>query len=111
FHLLELMDVDYEVDVDELNDGGAQVQKRDEWTQFILKQTEDVTERITRARASGSCKIPDAGSVRFARPMADSHTVTAEADALERDQRPDASRSHAGAGSRLRACGRARRGQ
>jgi biotin carboxylase len=49
FHLLEFMDVDYEIDVDELNDRWAQVQNLDEWTQFILKQTEDVTERITRA--------------------------------------------------------------
>ena len=44
FHLLEFMDVDYEIDVDELNERWAQVQNLDEWTQFILKQTEDVTE-------------------------------------------------------------------
>jgi hypothetical protein len=72
FHLLEFMDVDYEIDVDELNERWAQVQNLDEWTQFILKQTEDVTERITRApgggggggggprppRASGRCPTP-----------------------------------------------------
>ena len=52
FHLLEFMDVDYEIDVDELNDRWAQVQNLDEWTQFILKQTEDVTERITPARSA-----------------------------------------------------------
>src|SRR2546429_372481 len=62
FHLLEFMDVDYEIDVDELNERWAQVQNLDEWTQFILKQTEDVTERITRAPRPGIWRKPDAGA-------------------------------------------------
>ena len=32
FHLLEFMDVDYEIDVDELNDRWAQAHNLDEWT-------------------------------------------------------------------------------
>ena len=53
FHLLEFMDVDFEFDVDELNERWAQTHNLDEWTQFILKQTEDVTELITDAPRSG----------------------------------------------------------
>ena len=53
FHLLEFMDVDFEFDVDELNERWAQAHNLDEWTQFILKQTEDVTELITEAPRSG----------------------------------------------------------
>jgi hypothetical protein len=82
FHLLEFMDVDYEIDVDELNDRWAQVQNLDEWTQFILKQTEDVTERITRAPASGIWKMPDAGALRFDRRVTDWHTVADESEAF-----------------------------
>ena len=82
FHLLEFMDVDYEIDVDELNDRWAQVQNLDEWTQFILKQTEDVTERITRAPASGIWKMPDAGAIRFDRRVTDWHTVADESEAF-----------------------------
>src|SRR6185436_1182935 len=47
FHLLEFMDVDYEIDVDELNAGWAQPSAIDEWSQFILKDTADVVELIT----------------------------------------------------------------
>src|SRR5262245_51198400 len=82
FHMLEFMDVDYEIDVDELNDRWAQAHNLDEWTQFILKQTEDVTERITRAPASGIWKMPDAGEIRFDRRVTDWHTVADESEAF-----------------------------
>ena len=82
FHMLEFMDVDYEIDVDELNDRWAQVQNLDEWTQFILKQTEDVTERITRAPTSGIWTMPDAGAIRFDRRVTDWHTVADESEAF-----------------------------
>jgi hypothetical protein len=82
FHLLEFMDVEYEIDVDELNERWAQVQNLDEWTQFILKQTEDVTERITRAPASGIWRMPEAGALRFDRRVTDWHTVSDESEAF-----------------------------
>ena len=46
FHLLEFMDVEYEIDVDELNERWARPGNIDDWTQFILKQTDDRVERI-----------------------------------------------------------------
>ena len=50
FHLLEFLDVDYEIDL-------AAVQNRwtdyDHWTQLIFKQTEDKVELITKAPRSG----------------------------------------------------------
>jgi len=80
FHLLEFMDVDFEFDVDELNERWAQVQSLDEWTQFILKQTEDVTELITQAPTSGIWRVDRGGSIGFARRDTDWHSV---ADASE----------------------------
>src|SRR5207344_1072246 len=60
FHLLEFMDVEYEIDVDELNDRWARAGSVDEWTQFILKQTDEAVELITDAPASGVWRIaPD----------------------------------------------------
>ena len=53
FHLLEFMDVEYEIDVDELNDRWAHPENIDDWTQFILKQTDDRVERIVGAPISG----------------------------------------------------------
>jgi biotin carboxylase len=82
FHLLEFMDVDYEIDVDELNERWAQVHNLDEWTQFILKQTEDVTELITDAPQSGIWRMAPDGSIAFARRDTDWHTVADESEAF-----------------------------
>jgi hypothetical protein len=82
FHLLEFMDVDYEIDVDELNERWAQVQNLDEWTQFILKQTEDATERITAGGAAAPPPPPPPGPIRFDRRVTDWHTVSDESEAF-----------------------------
>jgi hypothetical protein len=75
FHLLEFMDMDYEIDVDELNNRWAQAHQLDEWTQFILKQTEDVTELITEAPSSGIWRMDGGGGIRYARRDTDWHTI------------------------------------
>ena len=81
FHLLEFMDVDFEIDVEELNERWAQTHNLDEWTQFILKQTEDVTELITEAPRSGIWRLGGDG-ISFARRDTDWHTVADETEAF-----------------------------
>jgi hypothetical protein len=81
FHLLEFMDVEFEIDVDELNDRWAQAHNLDEWTQFILKQTEDVTELITEAPRSGIWHANGPG-IAYARRDTDWHTVADEDEAF-----------------------------
>ena len=82
FHLLEFMDVDYEIDVEELNERWAQTQNLDEWTQFILKQTEDATELITQAPFSGIWKQRSGGAIGYARRDTDWHTIADESEAF-----------------------------
>jgi len=82
FHLLEFMDVDFEFDVDELNERWAQSHNLDEWTQFILKQSEDVTEMITQAPGSGIWRMRGNGEISFARRDTDWHTVADESEAF-----------------------------
>jgi biotin carboxylase len=82
FHLIEFMDVDYEIDVARLNDRWAQVASLDEWTQFILKQTDDSVELITEAPASGIWRMDGSGSISYVRPDTDWHTVTSEDEAF-----------------------------
>jgi hypothetical protein len=82
FHLLEFMDVEYEIDVDELNERWAQVHNIDEWTQFILKQTEDVTELITAAPTSGIWRMRPDRSIGYARRDTDWHTIADESEAF-----------------------------
>ena len=82
FHLLEFMDVDYEIDVDELNNRWSQAANVDEWTQFILKQTDDAVELITDAPASGIWRMDESGKIAFARRDTDWHTVRDENEAF-----------------------------
>ena len=82
FHLLEFMDVDYEIDVDELNERWAESQNLDEWTQFILKQTEDVTELITSAPSSGIWRMQPHAAIAYARRDTDWHTVADDSEAF-----------------------------
>jgi biotin carboxylase len=82
FHLLEFMDVDYDIDVDELNRRWAHPGNIDDWTQFILKQTDDAVELITEAPASGIWRMSDDGSIHFARRDTDWHTIGDESEAF-----------------------------
>ena len=84
FHLLEFMDVDYEIDVDELNAGWAQPSAIDSWSQFILKDTADKVELITEAPKSGIWRLdPSAhGGIRFVRRETDWHSVASEEEAF-----------------------------
>ena len=82
FHLLEFMDVDYEIDVDELNERWAHPGNVDEWTQFILKQTDDAVELITEAPSSGIWRMAPDGTIGYARRDTDWHTVADDAEAF-----------------------------
>jgi len=84
FHLLEFLDVDYEIDVDELNAGWAQPSAIDEWSQFILKDTADVVELIVEAPRSGIWKLDPAahGGISYLRDETDWHTVGSEDEAF-----------------------------
>jgi len=81
FHLLEFMDVDYELEVDELNERWTHPANIDEWAQFVMKQSEDVVELITQAPPSGRWRMGRAG-VEFVRPDTDWHTVVDESEAF-----------------------------
>ncbi|MEO8424727.1 MAG: biotin carboxylase [Actinomycetota bacterium] len=82
FHLLEFMDVEYEIDVDELNDRWAHSENLDDWTQFILKQTDDRVERIVGAPISGVWHMGGDQKISYARRETDWHTVADEHEAF-----------------------------
>lgn len=82
FHLLEFMDVEYEIDVDELNERWAHPGNIDHWTQFILKQTDETVELITNAPSSGIWRMGDDANISYARRDSDWHTVADESEAF-----------------------------
>jgi biotin carboxylase len=79
FHMLEFSDVDYEFDIDAVQNRWKDF---DTWSQLILKQTEDKVELITKAPLSGIWRMENDGSIRFVRRDIDWHNVTGEDEAF-----------------------------
>jgi biotin carboxylase len=78
FHLLEFMDVDYEVDVDEINERWRDLAAVDVWAQLIMKEPTDSVERILEAPRTGTWHLEDDDNLRFVRVTNDWHDVTHE---------------------------------
>ena len=60
FHLLEYMDVDYVIDVEEINERWHHLAGGDVWAQLIMKEPNDSVERILSAPRTGTYRL-DAG--------------------------------------------------
>ena len=83
FHLLEYLDVDYEIDVEELNERWAQTPSVDVWSQFILKETDDHGRADHRGAASGIYMARRrTRALRFRRRDTDWHGIVDESEAF-----------------------------
>lgn len=78
FHLLEWMGVDYELDVEELNERWAEPDNIDSWSQLVIKYTEDKVDRITHAPPSGIYEIDGKGHMSYVRMQTHRRTVQFE---------------------------------
>jgi biotin carboxylase len=81
FHLLEYMDVEYEVDVDDINRRWAEASSVDVWSQIILKDTGDEVEQLTRAPQTGIWRLQGDG-IGFARWGHDWHSLHDDSEAF-----------------------------
>ncbi|MBT3143904.1 biotin carboxylase [Phaeobacter gallaeciensis] len=79
FHLLEFMDVEYEIDITEVQ---SRWNHYDHWTQLILKQTEDKVELITKAPQSGLWKMDEDGHITFLRASYNINAIGDETEAF-----------------------------
>jgi hypothetical protein len=75
FHLLEWMDVDYDLDVAELNRRWSDPRNIDTWSQLVIKHTDDTIDRIGAAPRSGIWELDDTGGVKFIRSQTHRRTV------------------------------------
>jgi biotin carboxylase len=82
FHLLEFMDVDYTVDVEEINDRWRELAAVDVWAQLIMKEPVDSVERILAAPRTGTWHLRDDGTLAFGQVTNDWHDVTHEDEAF-----------------------------
>jgi hypothetical protein len=80
FHLLEYMRVDYELDVDEINERWEALASVDVWSQMIIKETADIVERITSTPKTGQWYVDEDGRAVFRRAALDWHHLQNESE-------------------------------
>jgi hypothetical protein len=78
FHLLEYMDVDYSVDVEEINQRWRDLAGGDVWAQLIMKEPVDSVERIVAAPRTGTYHLDKDGKLTFLRVSHDWHQVSGQ---------------------------------
>jgi ATP-grasp domain len=82
FHILEWMDVDYKLNVKALNSRWFKQENIDDWSQLIIKHTEDTIEYVSEAPASGIYKMFDNGHIQFDRLDTHRRAVETENEAF-----------------------------
>jgi len=80
FHLLEYMDVDFAVDVDEINQRWKDLAALDVWSQIVMKETSPGVERIDAAPRTGQWFLDDDGQLHFRRAALDWHQLQEESE-------------------------------
>lgn len=78
FHLLEWMGIDFELEVNKLNERWADPDNIDTWSQLVIKHTPDTVDQITAAPASGIWELDDAGRISYVRMQTHRRTVQYE---------------------------------
>jgi biotin carboxylase len=83
FHLLEYMDVEYELDIDEINSRWERGYGEDEvWGQLIISDTSPDVELFTATPRTGVWHLDDDGRVSFARQANDWAPLLDESEAF-----------------------------
>ncbi len=82
FHILEWMDVDYDLSIKALNERWARQENIDGWSQLIIKHTKDTIEHVVDAPRSGIWKMFDNGHIQFDRMDTHRRAVETENEAF-----------------------------
>ena len=82
FHILEYMNVDFELDVDEINERWEELASADVWSQMILKETDYIVQRLTATPRTGQYSLDGSGELVFRRAALDWHQLQNESEAF-----------------------------
>jgi hypothetical protein len=82
FHLLEFMDVDFELDLDEVNQRWEELASADMWSHMVIKETSPSVELIDAAALTGQYSLDDSGALVFRRAALDWHQLQTESEAF-----------------------------
>jgi hypothetical protein len=80
FHLLEFMGVEFQIDVDEINERWSELASSDLWSQMIIKETAPAVELITAAPPTGQYAVDRSGALVFRRTALDWHQLQDESE-------------------------------
>lgn len=82
FHLLEWMDIPYEINVKELTDRWSKAENMDSWSQLIIKHTKKSLELATQVPSSGIWEIKKNGNLQFKKMDAHRQSVIDDNEAF-----------------------------
>ena len=83
FHLLEFLDVDYHLDINEINTRWERGYGDNEvWGQVIISETSPDVEIFTATTATGIWRLDEAGRISYVRPAQDWSSVNDESEAF-----------------------------
>ena len=82
FHILEYMNVDFDLDVDEINERWEELAAADVWSQMVMKETDDIVQRLTATPSTGQYSLDASGGLVFRRPALDWHQLQNEREAF-----------------------------
>lgn len=82
FHMLEWLNVPYEIDVNELNNRWAMAENMDSWSQLVIKHTRKTIELATKAPESGIWEMKKNGNIQFKKMDAHRQSVVDDNEAF-----------------------------
>jgi D-alanine-D-alanine ligase-like ATP-grasp enzyme len=82
FHLLEFSDVEFDLDIDEINERWRELAAVDLWSHMIVKETSPVVELLTESAPTGQYTVDRSGSLVFKRAALDWHQLQNEDEAF-----------------------------
>ncbi|MCB1273766.1 MAG: biotin carboxylase [Leucobacter sp.] len=82
FHLLEYSGIDFEIDIDEINQRWEELAAEDEWSHMVIKHTTKTIERIDGAPRTGRYVIGYDGSLVYSNASLDWHSLRTDDEAF-----------------------------
>lgn len=82
FHLLEWLNVPYEINTDELSNRWALAENMDSWSQLVIKHTLGTLELATQVPQSGIWEMKKNGNIQFKKMDAHRQSVVGDSEAF-----------------------------
>ncbi len=82
FHMLELMEIPYVIDVNELTNKWAKAENMDSWSQLVIKHTRKTLELATKVPQSGIWEMKKNGTIKFKKMDAHRQSISGDNEAF-----------------------------